>query len=332
MKIKLFIIFLLFLIITSSLFLFFGIYSPLQNKETAQEKVFEIKEKEGLFEIARNLEKENLIKSNFLFEFYVILKNDFNSLRRGSYNLNSGMSIKEIAQKIIEGDTIKLKLTFKEGWRIEEMGEYLEKRQILEKKEFIDAAQNYKSDLKILKDNPLEKNLEGYLFPDTYVFEQKISAQKIIDRMVLNLQNKLIQEIGPNLTLEEKNFHEIITMASLIEKEVQTYEDKRLVSGIGWKRIENQIPLQMDATITYLTNKKSSKVSIEETKIDSPYNAYKYKGLPPGPICNPGLESIKAALYPKESEYWYYLSSPTGETIFSENLIQHNTAKIKHLK
>jgi len=105
-----------------------------------------------------------------------------------------------------------------------------------------------------------------------------------------------------------------------------------LVSGILWERLKNKIPLQVDATITYITGKNDIKVSVEETKIDSPYNTYKYLGLPKGPICNPGLESILAAIYPKKSEYWYYLSTPEGETIFSKTLEEHNIAKAKYLK
>jgi len=99
-----------------------------------------------------------------------------------------------------------------------------------------------------------------------------------------------------------------------------------------WKRRNHNIPLQVDATITYITGKKTTKVSIEETKIDSLYNTYKYLGLPLGPICNPGLESIKAAVNPEDSDYWYYLSTPEGETIFGKTLEEHNIAKAQYLK
>ena len=131
---------------------------------------------------------------------------------------------------------------------------------------------------------------------------------------------------------QEKTIFEIITMASLLEKEVKAFEDKKLVSGILWKRLENKMPLQVDATITYITGKKSSKVSLDETKIDSPYNTYKYKGLPPGPISNPGLESIVAAIYPKKLDYLYYLSTPEGETIFSKTFEEHKRAKEQYFK
>jgi len=118
----------------------------------------------------------------------------------------------------------------------------------------------------------------------------------------------------------------------LLEKEVKDFEEKKIVAGILWKRMENKIGLQVDATITYITGKKSVKVSKQETEIDSLYNTYKYRGLPLGPISNPGLESIEAAIYPQNSDYWYYLSTPEGETIFSKTLEEHNIAKAKYLK
>lgn len=121
-------------------------------------------------------------------------------------------------------------------------------------------------------------------------------------------------------------------MASLVEKEVKTLEDKKLVSGVLWKRLENGMPLQVDATISYITGKKNAKILIADTQIDSPYNTYKYRGLPLGPISNPGLDSIVAALYPQESSYWYYLSTPEGQTIFSRTLDEHNQARAKYLK
>jgi len=119
-------------------------------------------------------------------------------------------------------------------------------------------------------------------------------------------------------------------MASLLEKEVISFEDKQIVSGILWKRLRAGIPLQVDATL--LCAREKNKVSLEDTKIDSPYNTYQHLGLPLGPICNPGLESIKAAVYPKDSPYWYYLSKPNKETVFSKTLEEHNLAQAKYLK
>lgn len=139
-------------------------------------------------------------------------------------------------------------------------------------------------------------------------------------------------DLRKEIEKQGKTIFEIITMASLLEKEVRTMEDKKMVSAVLWKRLEASMPLQVDATIIYITGKKTTKVSISETKIDSSYNTYRYKGLPIGPICNPGLDSIKAAIYPESSEYWYYLSTPEGETVFSETFKEHNIAKAKYLR
>ncbi len=118
----------------------------------------------------------------------------------------------------------------------------------------------------------------------------------------------------------------------MLEREVKSFEDKKLVSGILWKRLEKGIPLQVDATITYISGKKTTQIPLEDLQIDSPYNTYKYKGLPLGPISNPGLDSILAAIYPQKNDFWYYLSTPEGKTIFSKTLQEHNLAKTKYLK
>ena len=146
-----------------------------------------------------------------------------------------------------------------------------------------------------------------------------------------NFDKKLTTDLREEIQKQGKTIFEIVTMASLIEKEVREKEDKEIVSGILWKRLKNNIPLQVDATISYITGKQTTKISREETQIDSPYNTYKYLGLPIGPICNPGIDSIKAAIYPKNSQHWYYLSTSEGKTIFSETLEEHNLAKAKYL-
>jgi UPF0755 protein len=130
---------------------------------------------------------------------------------------------------------------------------------------------------------------------------------------------------------QDKIIFNTLIMASLLEKEVRSYEDKQLVSGILWKRLNHGWPLQVDATLAYITGKKSSELTKEDLELSSHYNTYKYSWLP-GPICNPGLESILAALNPKESQYWYYLSTPEGKTLFSETLGEHNIKKAKYLK
>jgi UPF0755 protein len=145
--------------------------------------------------------------------------------------------------------------------------------------------------------------------------------------MLANFGKKLNPELREKIAVQKKTIFDIVTMASLLEKEVITLDDKKIVAGILWKRLEIGMPLQLDATVNYVTGKNDPSVTIKDTTIDSPYNTYKYKGLPKGPISNPGIDSIIATIYPKKTNYWYYLTD--GKTIFSETLQQHNTAKAK---
>jgi UPF0755 protein len=289
----------------SLMFLFlWGIFLP--KEKISSPKIFSVDKGQGLFEIGENLEKEGLIKSKIFFYFYVFLIGKERNLQAGKYFLSSSMNIPEIAQKIIKGDIAKMKVTIPEGFTTKEIEERL--------------------GIKL----PAE-NLEGYLFPDTYYFPIDISGEEVAKIMRENFEKK-ISPYKEEIEKSGKTLQEIVIMASLIEKEVKTKEEKELVSGILWKRLKYGMPLQVDATITYITGKKTTKIPLQDLQIDSPYNTYKYKGLPPSPICNPGLESILAALYPKNSDYWYYLSRPDGKTIFFKSYEEFVAAKAKYLK
>ena len=296
----------LFLFTVLSIFLWQGIYLP-RDSSLTESKLFSVEKGQNLFQIGENLEKEGLIKNKFFFDFYIFLKGAQRKLQAGEYELSPSMDIAEIAKKIISGDVAKMVVTIPEGFTVKQIEERL--------------------NLKL----PGE-NLEGFLFPDTYQFPIGVSGEEVVSKMRDNFDKKLTADLREEIKNQKKTIFEIITIASLIEKEVKTKEDKEVVSGILWKRLKNNIPLQVDATITYLTGKKTTKIPLEDLQIDSLYNTYKYKGLPLGPICNPGLDSIKTAIYPKNSEYWYYLSTPEGETIFSKTLEEHNIAKAKYLK
>jgi len=277
---RVFIILILFLL---SFWVGQGIYLP-KSSTSVEEKLFLVEKGQNLFQIGENLEREGLIKNKFFFGFYVLIKGGRAKLQAGEYSLTPSMNITEIAQKIISGEVAKMVVTIPEGFRVQQIEERL--------------------GLKL----PGE-NLEGFLFPDTYQFPLRASGEDIVKKMRDNFEKKFTpyrnEVSGAGLTP-----FQVVTMASLIEKEVKTKEDKELVSGILWKRFKSDMPLQVDAAM----------------------ETYERLGLPENPICNPGLESIKAAVYPKSSEYWYYLSTPEGETIFSKTLEEHNYAKSKYLR
>lgn len=327
---KIILIFLLAAIsILAGIYVFEGIYRPIDKN--SKEIIFSIKKGEGTKEISVNLEKERLVRMATLFRIYTIFKGVSDKLQAGEYLLSPSMTIPEITEKFVSGDVIEEQITIIEGWNLKDLTEYLGERGF-NQDEFLELTKkDFSGEYDFLKDKPKDLSLEGYLFPDTYKIREGVTFEEIINKALKNFNKKLNQELRQGITNQNKKIFEIITMASMIEKEVKTLEDKKIVSGILWKRLENNIPLQIDATISYITEKKGP-ISIEDTKIDSPYNTYKYKGLPLGPISNPGLESIIAAIYPESSDYWYYLSTPEGKTIFSKTLEEHNIAKAKYLK
>ncbi len=340
---KIIIYFLFFILLVSV----WGIYFP-KNSVDSENILFLVERGQNLFEIANNLEKEKIIKNRIFFNFYVFLKMSQNKLQAGKYFLNSSMNIKSIADKIISGDTAKTVITIPEGWNLRDIGWYFENQGMFQAEELFELVgfplinysmntdlpkpKDFSLDYNFLKNKPKNISLEGYLFPDTYEIVPGTELEEIVRKMLANFNKKLTEELKKEIQKQDKSIFETITMASLIEKEVKTLEDRKIVSGILWKRLSAEIGLQVDAAITYITGKKSIRISKQETEIDSLYNTYKYRGLPLGPICNPGLQSIEAAIYPENTDYWYYLSTPEGETIFSQTLEEHNIAKAKYLK
>lgn len=302
-----------------------------KNPSSQKEVVFNIEKGQGSREIALNLEKEGLINWASVFRLYVATKGVSGKLQAGSYFLSPSMNIPQLVEKFVNGEVIKIKLVVPEGYNLKDIEKALF---LLNKNSDISSlkAGDFKSEFNFLEDISGQASLEGFLFPDTYDFSYQVSDKEIIQKILDNFDKKLTPALREEIGKQKKTLFQIITMASMIEKEVKTKEEKEIVSGILWKRLKNKIPLQVDATINYITEKQADRVLIEETKIDSPYNTYKYLGLPIGPICNPGLESIEAAVYPKNSVYWYYLSTPEGKTIFSRTLEEHNIAKFKYLK
>jgi len=359
MKLRFLIISVFFIILLSSFFAWWAIFLR-KSPYSLPPKEFLIEKGEGLKEIALNLEKEGLIKNRYFFSFYAFLTDKTKKLQAGKYLISSSESIAKIAKKIALGDVVKKKITIIEGWNLRDIGWYLENKGIAQAEELFELVgfpminysqttdlpkpKDFSNEFGFLKDKSQNVGLEGYLFPDTYEISSEGSVEEIIKKILANFDKKLMPELREEIIKQNKSIFEIVVMASLLEKEVRTLEEKKQVSGILWKRLRTGIPLQVDATIIYIlsdnekyperyiTGGKTTKVSRIETHIDSLYNTYKYLGLPVGPICNSGIESIKAAIYSQDSQYWYYLSTPEGETIFSRTLEEHNIAKARHLK
>jgi len=334
-------------------FLVYATLAPLTLK--AQKVEIEIPEGAGTIEIGELLKEKELTRSKWLFVMWAGITGRAARLQHGKYQLEGSVTIPEVVSRLQKGERFlnEITITTPEGWNLEDMAAYLETQGIAGKEKFFSIAGRPREfrrpnesqsiiydQFPFLKERPAGASLEGYLFPDTYRIFRNSAPEDVVIKMLKNFDKKLAPALREDVSRNNKTLYEIITMASLIEKEVVSEEDRALVSGILWKRLELGIGLQVDATIVYLKQQEtrdkkqetSAKISIEDTKIDSSYNTYKYRGLPPGPIANPGLSAIRAAIFPKPSPYLYYLSAPDGQTIFSKTLEEHNEAKAKYLR
>ncbi|MDD5750274.1 MAG: endolytic transglycosylase MltG [Candidatus Pacebacteria bacterium] len=305
--------------------------------------VFVIEKGQGFREVGSNLREAGLIDSRFWFDVFVLASGRRAKLQAGVYELSSDNTIAKIVKKISKGGVLEEKITILEGWNIHDIANYLQQKQIFSQDDFLTAAQEDGEELQDVfnsdsflsfdfsKGNGRVAGLEGFLFPDTYEFAFGSSISDVLREILANFKVKIDDDLRSEIKKQGKSLYDVLIMASLLEKEVKTYEDKQVVAGILWKRLENDWPLQVDATINYALGKPGARLSLDDLQFNSPYNTYRNKGLPPGPICNPGLESIEAAVYYKETSYWYYLSASGGKTIFSQTFDQHKAAKAKYL-
>lgn len=329
------------ILILISVAIIYGVYfiyvlnTPLS--EVSSEKIFTIEPKWGSVVVSQELKKQGHIRDWVVFELYIWQQGKSSLLQPGQYSLNSNYSIKKVVQVL----TQKLKnekyeevtLTFIEGWSNKDYAEYLTKQGFGEESDFFEIIQKKQSwwdNYDFLSSRPRNLDLEGYLFPDTYRVYKTATIRSIVEKMLDNFGKKITPDLLAEIKKQGKTIHEILTLASIIEKEVPNDDERKMVADIFYKRLKNNIGLQSDATVNYITGKGTTRPSFDDTRLDNPYNTYKYRGLPPGPICNPSLSSILAAIYPTANKYYYFLTTPEGKVIYSETYNQHLAAKAKY--
>ncbi len=275
----------------------------------SENSLISVKEGSSLSEIGLQLKEDGIIKSDTPFVLLVKLFGLERSIKSGNYFFEKSNSLFEVIKRLVTADfeIEPQKVTIPEGATLSGIAD------IFKSADFNDFN----------KDDflAMTKGKEGYLFPDTYFFLPNVTARQVMERMERNFRKK-VGSIDKN----------ILVMASLIEREVPDSKDRRIISGILWKRISVGMPLQVDAVFPYIKGEKGGKVTFNDLKIGSPYNTYLNKGLPPTPIANPGLDAIDAARHPKESPYWFYLSGKDGSTHFSKTFAEHKRNRIKYLR
>jgi UPF0755 protein len=296
---------------------------------------------EGVRSIASKLVDAKLINSSRSFESYVYWYSLGSKLKSGDYLIKGSVSVVTLASTLIKGETTSntKKITFPEGWTTKEMDKYLADNSIIEPGQYIRTANdaNYLASIKpsydFFNDVPAGAGLEGFLFPDTYSIYANSTVGDIFQKQLQNFNLKFKTEWREAAYKQGKTIFQVVTLASIIEKEVRKPEDMKLVSGIFWNRLKAKQALQSCATLAYVLGVNKSQYSIADTKTNSPYNTYLYKGLPPGPIANPGANAIEAAIFPTQTDYQFFLTADlTGQTIFSKTYNEHLSNKAKYLK
>ncbi|MDP3794729.1 MAG: endolytic transglycosylase MltG [bacterium] len=277
----------------------------------------------GSGRIGQLLEERGIIRHRYLFYYYLWRYGRSDQLQAGTYELSPAMTVAEIVQKLMRGAVVsdERRVTIPEGFTAEEI------EVLLKEKGFTVDVKEEMASLGIT---------EGNLFPDTYFFKEKATGKEIIRRLHENFLAKTAPLHGA-VTAGGRTFNEVLIMASLIEEEIPIPEDRAVAAGVLWKRLDAGMPLQVDVTVLYAKGIRGGRgeervLSAADLQIDSPYNTYRVAGLPPRPIANSGLEAIKAAISPVESEYWYYLSKPDGATVFSKTFEEHTRAKATFLR
>jgi UPF0755 protein len=278
--------------------------------------------------ISRMLEEQGLIRSAFIFDIMLKITNRDSQLKAGEYLLNPAMNTMEVIQKLNEGTIVTHRIMIPEGYELKQIAAVLAKEGLVDPERFLRLAFNAEL---VLDDNPPFdlpiSSLEGYLFPDTYYFAKEQREEGIIRQMV----NRFVEVVIPNVDLslldDKYTLHEVITLASIVEKEVIYDFERPLVAAVYHNRLNIGMRLQADPTVRYVMTENRSRVLYSDLEIDSPYNTYRYDGLPPGPIASPGLKSIMAVLEPADVDYLYFVAKNDGTHVFSRTFEEHVAAR-----
>ncbi|RXZ84481.1 endolytic transglycosylase MltG [Paenibacillaceae bacterium] len=283
------------------------------------------------------LEEKGLIRNSFIFKYYLRYMNEGEKFQAGVYELNPSMDRNEIIAKLNAGDIIRpatVRFTIPEGFTVLQIADKLAAEKIVDKASFMEAVQSVKmkehgeASSNIPESDKLHQRLEGYLFPETYEVVEGSTAETIIERMLHELDRKLKQlPANWDEELEARNltFHQLMVIASLIEREVVVDSERPLVSSVIYNRLKAPQRLEIDATVQYALDKPKERLMNKDLEIESPYNTYRNDGLPPGPIASPSLASIEAALYPEDTDYKFYVTKKDGSNthLFAKTYSEH---------
>ena len=291
-----------------------------------QEQFVEIPQGSGTSAMGKRLADAGVIRSATSFRLAVWMRGSARRLQAGDYRFDRPMSTAEVVDKISRGDVFVRALTFREGLTMREMAAHYESSGFGSAQDFLAAARRGEM---VHSLDPAAKDLEGYLFPDTYTLPRRATAEQLVDRMVARFQKVMTPELKAQAAERGLSVRELVTLASLVEKETGKPEERTIVAGVYSNRLKIGMGLQCDPTVIYalmLAGRYDGNIRKGDLQIDSPYNTYRYAGLPPGPIAAPGEASLHAAAKPADVPYLYFVSRNDGSHVFSTTLDEHNRA------
>jgi len=304
-------------------------YGNTPASPSAEQQVVDIKPGMTLRQVSNFLADKELLEEPSAFVLYTYLQGKQNRIQAGEYRFSPSMTPWKILESLTNGTAILYTVTIPEGYRITEIAELMEKKGLVTKEEFI--AETRKREFLDDFNIPSGGSLEGYLYPETYKFTKSVGAKKIVQTLLGTFRERVQNpELMQQTEAGKLTFHEIVTLASLIEKETGLGTERKLISSVFHNRLVKKMRLQTDPTVIYAIVNFDGNIRKKDLSIDSPYNTYKYHGLPPGPIASPGLDSIRAALEPEHSDYLYFVSRKDGSHQFSTNYDDHTRAVKKY--
>jgi UPF0755 protein len=319
------------------------------NQAASSESVpvsFTVSKGETTRGIAKNLSDQKIIGSYWSFVLYVKLHDAGDKIQAGNYGLDRNMNIADIVDVLTHGKVVSnaRKVTLIEGRTNDQIALELEKQNVVSARDFLLATTDDSYSFKYER-TALKFNYQGFLFPDTYQFAKDATVKEVLQKILTNFETKMSDQMTSDISAKNLKLGDVITLASIVEKEVGRNKDvitdddivtmqkeRGLVASVFYNRMKAGMALESDATVNYITGKSDRSVTIADTKIKSPYNTYQVRGLPPSPISNPGLDSIRAAIYPTKSDYLYFLNSPDGTAYFAKTLAEHNANREKYLR
>lgn len=285
----------------------------------SQSEVVNVEEGDSFYSIINRLSNEKKIKSPFIIKIYAKLTGLDLEVVPGSHTLDETMSLNDVAKILKDTNNANtITVTIPEGFNVEDIAARVEENGICTKDEFLSAVKSYPLPAYVSDNADKRYNLEGFLFPDTYNFEIGVKPEYIIETMIKRFE-EVWAEVTKGMDIKQEEIEKVINVASIIEKEARVDEDRPLIASVIYNRLKQGMPLQIDATVIYAHGYYIENVRNRHLVIESKYNTYLHKGLPVGPICNPGEPSIKAALHPADTNYLFYLLASDDEHYFTDN-------------